>query len=155
MGVPPPGVGAPLEDITPFTSHDSFHGPNPPPRGCVRWWDSMYLAVTFFHFGSKSSSAGVLLRMAGLGMGYSTEFVCIFFRNQKGESWRGGRGGEGCSLVRPSFPTREPEEAGDTRSMGGWENRSQGEPGSRQAFPRFLKDCEGTSVCGGRKQQMN
>lgn len=113
----------------------------------------MYLVVTFFHFGSKSSSAGVLLRMAGLGWAIPLNLSAFF---QKAKGCKLGRGG---SLVRPRFPIREPEEAGDTPihgGLGGQESRGAGE---QARAPRLLKDCEGTPRCGrgggGSKQQMN
>ena len=117
------------------------------------WCDRMYLVVQFFHFGSKSSSAGVLLRMAGLGWAIPLNLSAFF---QKAKGCKLGGGG---SLVRPSFPIREPEEAGDTPihgGLGGQESRGAGEQARAR---RLLKDCDGTPRCGwgggGRKQQMN
>lgn len=66
-------------------------------------------------------------------MGYSTEFVCIFSETKRVKVGGGGRAGRGVF----SSQTRLPHQgAGGGRRhsdpWGGWENRSQGEPGSRQ-----------------------
>lgn len=82
----------------------------------------MYLVVSFFHSGSKSSSAGIWLRT---GLDWDGPFHLLHLRSQKAEGASGGSG------VRHSFPNRELEDEGSV-SMGGWEDRSQPGPGSQE-----------------------
>ena len=94
QGYPPPGVGHLWRRTSrPFTGHDPFHGPNPPPRGCVRLVGQHVFSCYIFPFWKQKQLSRSLAQDGWTGMGYSTEFVCIFSETKRVKVGGGGRGG--------------------------------------------------------------
>lgn len=112
----------------------------------------MYLAVAFFHFGSKGSSAGISLRtgLGWAGLGCSVYVICILrkLRVQVGSLESDTAFPLGCG--------RRGETAPSTR---GWEVKVKGNPGEPGAggggeSTEAPEDQEGTLRCG-RAEESN
>lgn len=84
QGSPPPGVGHLWRRTShPSTGHEPFHGGNPPPRGCVCLVGQDVFSCYIFPFWKQKQLSRSLAQDGWTGMGYSTEFVCIFSESKR------------------------------------------------------------------------